>query len=93
MKLAVRLWCPLEYIASEIQVSAMSIDTRKKLPDAFARNSPVEIEMFNVFSFYSSPQWFVANAYRHFNTIENGCEFLRGILIGEILFPGSFDFE
>ena len=83
----------LEYIASVVQVTIMNKNTRQILLDEFPRSSPVELEMFNDFVFYSSPQWFVANAYRHYNQIDNRCEFLRNILKGEIRFPGGYNFE
>ena len=83
----------LEYIASVVQVASMNNNTRQILLSEFPRSSPVELEMFNEFVFYSSPQWFVANAYRHYKQIDNECEFLRNILKGEIQFLGGFDFE
>ena len=83
----------LEYLASVVQVSSMSNDARQILLDYFPRTSPVDLEMFNEFTFYSSPQWFVANAYRHFNQLDNGCEFLRDIISGKVQFLGGFDFE
>lgn len=82
-----------EYIAAVIQMSSMSDSARQVLLSAFPRSTPVELEMFNEFSFYSAPQWFVANAFRHYNTLENRCEFLRDILNGEVQFPCSFEFE
>jgi len=82
-----------EYIAAVIQVSSMSDGSRQVLLNAFPRSTPVVLEMFNEFSFYSSPQWFVANAYRHFNQTDKGCELLLGILNGEVQFLCDFEFE
>jgi len=82
-----------EYIAAVIQMASMNDASRQMLLDAFPRSTPVELEMFNEFSFYSAPQWFIANAYRHYNKLENGCEFLQRILNGEIQFLCDFEFE
>lgn len=88
--------CPIvanEYIAAVIQMSSMSNETRQILLNAFPRSTLVELEMFNEFSFYSSPQWFVANAYRYYNQKDKGCELLLGILNGEVQFLCDFEFE
>lgn len=82
-----------EYIAAVIQVSSMSDGSRQILLNAFPRSTPVVLEMFNEFSFYSSPQWFVANAYRHFNQTDKGCELLLGIINGEVQFQCDFEYE
>ena len=82
-----------EYIAAVIQVSSMSDGSRQILLNAFPRSTPVVLEMFNELSFYSSPQWFVANAYRHFNQTDKGCELLLGIINGEVQFQCDFEYE
>lgn len=82
-----------EYIAAVIQMSSMDEDARQIFLDAFPRTTPVELEMFNDFTFYSSPQWFVANAYRHFYQTDKGCQFLLDILSGEVQFLCGFEFE
>jgi len=71
----------------------MSDGSRQILLNAFPRSTPVVLEMFNEFSFYSSPQWFVANAYRHFNQTDKGCELLLGIINGEVQFQCDFEYE
>ncbi len=76
----------LEYMASVIQVATMSDESRQILLDAFPASGPVELEVFNLFNFYSAPQWFVANAYRHYRELDNSCGFLQDILAGKVMF-------
>ena len=78
-----------EYIAAVIQVASMEEAVRQKLLMAFPRSTPVQLEMFNEFSLYAAPQWFVANAYRHATQGNDRCAFFQGILKGEVHFPGG----
>lgn len=81
----------LEYIAAVTQVSCMHDSTRRLLLAAFPRHDRVELDSLNIFSLHAAPQWFTANAYRHFSETPDGCRLLRDILSGDLVFSDSLD--
>lgn len=78
-----------EYIASAFQFSSMDPDVRSILLDRFPRTRPVALDELNPFIAAVAPVRFGVNAWRHFAQPGNGCDMVRRITKGEVVFSAS----
>ena len=75
-----------EYIAYALQLESMSASARQILLDAYPLHGELAFEAFNDTYLAIAPVRFATNAWRHFSTPGNGCDFIRKIIDGEVEF-------
>ncbi len=77
-----------EYVAYAMQFQFLSDENRKLVLQRFpATERQASLSLLNNVKLTFSPTLFGALAWRHFEEQEDGCEFVRRILRGEIRFP------
>jgi hypothetical protein len=82
-----------EYVAYAFQLLSLPDADRDRLLAAFPREPPRDLGPFNSTALLLSPMRFATNAYRHFMSVEDRCEFLGGIISGEIEFDDWDQYE
>ncbi|MGB5199209.1 MAG: DUF6639 family protein [Sedimenticolaceae bacterium] len=82
-----------EYVAYAFQLSSLPESDRGNLLAAFPRAPPVDLGPFNSIALTLNPLRFATNAYRHFMSVEDPCEFLREIISGEVEFDDWDQYE
>jgi len=82
-----------EYVAYAFQLLSLPEADRDSLLAAFPRAPPIDLGPFNSTALLLNPIRFATNAYRHFVSVEDRCEFLRGIMSGEVEFDEWDQYE
>lgn len=82
-----------EYVAYAFQILSLPEADRCSLLAAFPRSPPKDLGPFNYFALQISPLRFATNAYRHFMSVDDRCQFLRAIISGEVEFDDWDQYE
>ena len=83
-----------EYVAYAFQILSLPATDRDALLAAFPRPTPPkDLGPFNSTALLINPLRFATNAYRHFMSVDDRCQFLRGIISGEIEFDDWDQYE
>jgi hypothetical protein len=81
-----------EYVAHAMQMAWLPDDQRALILDAYPTETPVDPMRLNSFIAAMAPERYAALVWQHFNQPENGCDFVQGLLSGDVslqlqLFP------
>ena len=82
-----------EYVAYAFQILSLPKADRDSLLSAFPRTPPKDLAPFNYFALQISPLRFASNAYSHFMSVVDRCQFLREIISGEVEFDDWDQYE
>lgn len=80
-----------EYVAFAMQLESLPTRSRELLLDAHPAIATIELGWFDDTRLRETPDVFAVNAWRHFSQAKNGCNFLAGLLSGEIVFPSELE--
>ena len=82
-----------EYVAYAFQILSLPEADRDNLLAAFPRFPPKDLAPFNYLALQISPLRFASNAYRHFMSVDDRCQFLRKIISGALEFDDWDQYE
>ena len=82
-----------EYVAYALQILSLPEVDRESLLAAFPRKPPTDLAPFNYFALQISPLRFATNAYTHFMSLDDRCQFLREIISGGVEFDDWDQYE
>jgi hypothetical protein len=82
-----------EYVAYAFQLSSLPKADLDTLLAAFPRAPPRDLGPFNSTALLLNPIRFATNAYRHFMSVEDRCDYLRGVISGEVQFDDWDQYE
>lgn len=80
-----------EYLAFAMQIESLPTRSRELLLETHPATGPIELSWFNDTRLRETPDVFALNAWRHFSQVGNGCNFVEGLVLGEIVFPSEFE--
>ena len=80
-----------EYVAYILQMKAFSVETLKHILDREQRIYTSNLFVFSHFLMFADPDRYGVIAYIHFTHPDNGCEFLKNVMLGKVHFPPPSD--
>ena len=83
----------VEYVTYAFQLLSLPEADRRNLLAAFPRGPPRDLGPFNYMALQLEPLRFATNAYRHFMSVDNRCDFLRKIISGDVEFDDWGQYE
>jgi hypothetical protein len=82
-----------EYVAYAFQILSLPTVDRDHLLAVFPRKPPTDLAPFNYFALQISPLRFATNAYRHFMSVDDRCQFLSEVISGAVEFDDWEQYE